>query len=167
MASLEVERRFLIKMPSRPALLARPGAVLYRITQTYLLSEEGVTERVRRREGEDGVTYTHTQKRRLSAMTAQEDEEEIGAEEYARLLLRADPALSRIEKTRITLPHGEHLLEIDLYPFWERTALLEVELPREDAPLSLPEYLHILAEITHDGRYRNAAMAREIPPEAP
>ncbi len=164
---LESERRFLIEMPRVDELLARPGARLFRITQTYLLAETGVTERVRRLEGEDRVTYTHTKKRRVSAMTAVEDEEEIGAEEYARLLLRADRTLRPIEKERVTLPYGEHLLEIDIYPFWQRTALLEVELPSEDAPLSLPGFLHILSEITCDGRYRNAAMAKAIPPEAP
>ena len=165
MASLEVERRFLIEMPSRAALLARPGAVLYRITQTYLLSEKGVTERVRRREGKDGTVYTHTKKLRLSAASAHEEERTVTEEEYARLLLRKDPERIPIEKERITLPYATHLLEIDIYPFWQRTALLEVELPAEDAPLQLPDFLHIHREITEDGRYRNAAMARDIPPE--
>lgn len=167
MASLETERRFLITMPKREALLSRPGARSARIVQTYLLSDEGVTERVRRLAGEDGTVYTHTKKRRVSAMTAIEDERTVTEEEYRTLLLRADGRCRPIEKERITLPEGALLFEIDIYPFWQNTALLEVELPSERAPLALPPYLHILTEITKDGRYRNAAMARSIPPERP
>ncbi len=167
LSALETERRFLVEMPNREALLSLPGAESSRIVQTYLASSLGVTERVRRREWESGVAYTHTAKHRVTAATAYEDERRIDKDEYERLLLRADRALRTIEKERITIPYGPHLLEIDLYPFWQHTALLEVELPCEDAALSLPPYLHILTEITEDGRYRNAAMARELPPERP
>lgn len=161
----ETERKFLIAMPDPARLLAEPGARADRITQTYLLSPRDVTLRVRRRETETGVLYTATKKRRLSDMTAEEQERTITEAQYRALLAAADPALSPIEKTRYTVPFGPHLLEVDVYPFWGRTAILEIELPSEDAPVSLPPYLTVLREVTADKRYKNVALAKAIPAE--
>ena len=161
----ETERKFLIAKPELSYLLALPGAEATAILQTYLVAEPGVTARVRRREGSAGVVYTATEKRRLSAMTAMEDERELAEREYRALLLRANPALRPIEKTRVTVPHGGLLLEIDLYPFWDRTAVLEVELPSEDTPLALPPCLSVLREVTGELAYKNVSLAARIPPE--
>ena len=163
--NLETERKFLIAMPDEGVLRAQPGAICDEIVQTYLLSKEGVTARVRARRGVGGVVYTATEKRRLSDLTAIEDERIIGEEEYRSLLLLRDPALSPIEKRRYAIPFGGHTLEIDIYPFWERQAVLEVELPSEDAPLSLPPYLELLREVSGDRRYKNVSLARAVPAE--
>lgn len=164
-AKPETERKFLIAMPDERLLSSLPGAACDAIVQTYLTADPGVTARVRRREGRDGVTYTHTEKRRLTAMTAWEDEREITEGEYLALLERADPTLRPIEKRRYTIPMDSLLLEIDIYPFWQRQAVLEVELPSEDAALPIPPYLHPIAEVTADRRYKNVALAGCIPPE--
>ena len=70
------------------------------IVQTYLLGEKGATERVRKRGSGDSFVYTHTIKYKLSSMSRREDEREISSEEYAKLLLRADPERNTIEKKR-------------------------------------------------------------------
>ncbi len=165
MPNIETERKFLIAMPDIGVLLSEPGARADRIVQTYLLSPRNVTMRVRRREGRGRVTYTATRKRRLSDMSAIEEEREITEELYRTLLSAADPALRPIEKTRISVPYGGRLLEIDLYPFWERTAILEIELPSEDAPFELPPYLTVLREVTGDKQYKNVSLAKKIPEE--
>ena len=164
-AKPETERKFLIAMPDEGFLAAQEGALCDRIVQTYLAAEPGVTARVRRREGSAGVSYTHTEKRRLTAMTAWEDEREITEEEYLALLKGADPTLRPIEKRRYTVPMGDLSLEIDLYPFWKRQAVLEVELPSEETALSLPPYITVLREVTADRRYKNVSLAGCIPPE--
>ena len=53
---------------------------------------QGVTARVRRAEENGGVRWIYTEKRRLSAMSAYEDERELTPEE-AGALLSADPQL--------------------------------------------------------------------------
>ena len=162
----EIERKFLIVMPEEEMLAALPGAGCDAIVQTYLAAEPGVTARVRRREGSDGtVTYTHTEKRRITDVTALEAEREIGEGEYRRLLKKADPALHPIEKRRWSVPMGDLLLEIDIYPFWQGQAVLEVELPTEDTPTEIPSYLSVLREVTADKRYKNVSLARAIPLE--
>ncbi len=164
-AKPEIERKFLIAMPDEALLSAEEGARCDEILQTYLLAEPGVTARVRRRAGAAGVSYTHTEKRRLTNMTAWEDEREIGEDEYRALLERADPALSGVRKRRYSIPREGLLLEIDLYPFWKKQAVLEIELPSEDTALPLPPYLTVLREVTDDLRYKNVSLARSIPPE--
>ena len=54
---------------------------------------------------------------------------------------------------------------MDLYPEWQRSCILEVELDREDAPLSMPPFLDVIAEVTGDRHYSNVAMSYEFPKE--
>ena len=70
-----------------------------------------------------------------------------------------------MEKTRVCVPHGDHLLEIDIYPFWKKQAVLEVELESEDTPLTLPPYITVLREVTGEKAYKNRALAAHIPEE--
>lgn len=163
--NLEIERKFLIAMPDEGVLARQDGARCDEILQTYLLSEGGVTARVRARRGTSGIVYTATEKRRLTDLTAIEDEREVTEEEYRALLLRRDGALTPIEKRRYAIPYGGHTLEIDVYPFWQRQAVLEVELPSEDTPLTLPPFIRVIREVSGDRRYKNVALARSIPAE--
>lgn len=163
-APIECERKFLILRP-KSTLLLEKGAVASEITQTYLLGSPEVTARVRCRVFSDRVSYTHTQKKKISQLSAYEEEREITQEEYAALLTHADPKRTPIKKTRYALPYEGHLLEIDIYPFWNRQAVLEIELKSEDEAFSLPDFITVIREVTADGAYRNAALARSIPKE--
>ena len=163
--NLEIERKYLIAMPDEAVLSAEAGATCDEIVQTYLLADDGVTARVRARRGVNGTVYTATEKRRLSDLTAIEDERVIDGEEYRALLARRDPALMPIEKRRYAIPFDGYTLEIDIYPFWKKQAVLEVELPSEEARLALPPYIEILREVSRDRRYKNVSLARSIPEE--
>lgn len=159
----EIERKFLIAMPDQ-ALLA--GASRSRIEQTYLLGEEGTTERVRMREYPERTEYTHTTKRKINALRREELEETIDRTAYAALLRRADPERRPIEKQRCCLPYEGQLLEIDIFPFWKDYAILEIELEEEGQTFSLPAEIRVLREVTEDARYTNSALSREIPDPA-
>lgn len=160
----EIERRFLIRRPDEDWL--RSAASGSKITQTYLTSpEKGVSARVRARSAGGKTVYTHTVKTRVSHIRRIETEEEIGPEAYRELLKSADPARRTIEKQRWLLEYEGQLFEIDLFPFWSRQALMEIELSGEGQPVSFPPEIRILREVTEDGRYTNRALAREIPPE--
>ena len=157
----EIERKFLIRYPDEE-MLARKGESS-RITQTYLLGEHDTSERVRLRERDGVCVYTHTVKRRITDMRRVEIEREISREEYLRLLQRADPERRTIEKTRWCLPYAGQLLEIDLFPFWNDRAYLEIELKEEGQALAIPPELEVIREVTDDIRYTNSSLAREIP----
>lgn len=158
----EIERKFLIRRPAAAWLEANcEGSD---IIQTYLKTEAtGHSDRVRRREGKDGVVYTHTVKRRISDLRREEQEREISEREYLALLQRADPERRSIEKRRYVLAYEGKDFEIDVYPFWQDRAVMEIELADEAEAVKLPPEIEIIKEVTQDRRYTNAALAKAIP----
>ncbi len=161
---VECERKFLIRYPEKEWLTAM-GAQKSLIEQTYLLSEKGVTERVRKRDFGGRTVYYYTKKVRISALSAEEYEKEIAKEEYEALLSRRDETSKTVEKERYALPFGKHILEIDIYPFWSRQAVLEVELASEDERFMLPDKIEIIREVSGEKAYKNAFLAKKIPNE--
>ena len=160
----EIERKYLIGMPDRDYLTR--NASPSQIEQTYLLSPDPhVTERVRRRGAEGEWQYYHTQKSRITDRKRLEDEREIDRAEYEKLLSRADPEKKQIQKTRWVLPWLGQSFEIDIFPFWDDRAILEIELEDEEQQVTLPPQIRVIREVTADWRYSNSALSREIPME--
>ena len=157
--NIETEKKYLIKMPSDAFVEALPAEDVSRISQTYLLSEEGVTARVRKRIFSDRVSYTKTLKMRISDMSAFEDEREISEDEYLEEIKNADPKRQTVEKTRALIRCSGHTFEIDIYPFWQSQAVMEVELLSEDEKFTLPPEIEIIRDVTADKRYKNASLA--------
>ncbi len=163
---LEIERKYLIGMPDLAALSALPGCVVSEIRQTYLPDPApGATERIRLRRFPDRTEYTHTVKIRLSKVEAREDEETIDETAYRSLLSRRDPALNTVEKTRYAFPLDGQVYEVDVYPFWEKVAILETELSDAAAHAPIPPFLTVIREVTGKAAYTNRNLARRIPPE--
>lgn len=159
----EIERKFLIAMPDEDFL---SGADCSHIVQTYLLGEEGTTERVRSRSYPDRTEYTHTTKMKISNIRRIEKEETVDRQAYEALLTRADPERRAIEKRRFCLPFAGRTLEIDVFPFWRDYAILEIELEEERQDFSLPPQICMIREVTDDPRYTNSALSLEIPDPA-
>ena len=159
---MEIERKFMIAMPEN-ALLETLDST--QIIQTYLLGEKSATERIRKRGRGDNFVYTHTVKYKISNMSRREDEREISREEYELLLKRADPERRTIEKTRYCYTYAGALWEIDVFPFWQDKAIMEIELASEDEAIVFPDNILVIRELTDDKRYTNAAMAKKIPEE--
>ncbi len=162
---IECERKFLIRYPDLNLLKAQKDVRISEIVQTYLTSPQGITDRVRARTALGKTTYTRTRKIRVSVLSAEEYESEISEETYKSLLQNADPERSPICKTRFVLPCGKHFAEIDIYPFWQKQAILEIELQSEEEAFTLPSFVEIIREVSADKRYKNACLAREIPAE--
>ena len=156
---LEIERKFVILTPSLSWLERQPGARKVEIEQTYLLSDASCSRRVRLWREEDELHCIRGLKRSLSDMTRIEEEDEISFEEYRELLSEADPARRPVRKTRWCVPYEGHVLEIDLYPFWDTQAVLECELEHEEEAFSLPPEITVLREVTSDRRYLNSVLA--------
>ncbi len=159
----EIEKKFLIRYPSEEVLSLIDEKKRSRIIQTYFLSEEGITARVRMREYFDHVKYTKTEKKRISNISCFEDERELGESEYQNELEAADPKRNPIEKERLLLDFGGHIFEIDLYPFWKDRAIMEIELSEETEAFDLPPFIEVIKDVTEDKRYKNAKLALDIP----
>ena len=158
----EIERKFLIKLPNVSLLREMPNCQEAEILQTYLTSEDGAEERIRQRGRDGGYTFTHTIKRPTDDPAKRiETERRIDRDEYLRLLMRADPRLHPVRKTRFCVlqRESEQYLEIDLYPGAQKYAVLEVELRSAKDEVVFPDFLEVVREVTVDGKYRNHSIA--------
>ena len=157
---LEIVRKFLVVPPDGDWLAQQKDCRRVEIRQAYLISHEGEELRIRERREGDKCIYYKTLKRRLSDRKRLEIEERLSEGEYLRLLKAADPELRQISKTRYCLNHEGQFFQLDLYPFWDDQALLEIELSDENEEIRFPEGLTVLREVTGDRNYSNAALAR-------
>ena len=163
---LEIERKYLIRMPDEAYLAALPGCVIWDVEQTYLnRGADGSSRRVRRIVVGGAVKYLFTSKRRVDAMSCEETEGEISAEEYAALAKQADPERRPVAKRRYRIPYEGQLLEVDVYRFWSDRATLEIELKDEGQPVKLPDWLHVIREVTGEDAYKNLNLALHVPME--
>ena len=157
---LEIERKYLIKHPDTRALAELSGVHMSTIVQTYLCPETHPHARVRARTENGHTVYTHTVKTPVSAITRIEDEHEISFEEYEALLAHADKNSATIYKTRYNLPFEGFVFEIDIYPFWDDVAVMEIELPSEDKTFTFPDGIEVIREITDEKAFSNRSLAK-------
>ena len=160
---IETERKFLIYMPDLKLLESCDGVKIKKIEQTYLEDESGKNARVRRIDEGGRVSFVKTVKQRISTLSSFEDEQEIDENTYAAELLHADKTKQTVRKTRYCIPFDNHVIEIDVYPFWNDRAILEVELASEDESFSLPDHIKVIKEVSEDSRYKNTKLAESVP----
>ncbi len=157
---LEIERKFIIKMPTENFL---SHGVTWHITQVYLKPEhEGENRRVRRAECRGQVVYTLTAKVRKNDLSCYEDERVIDHASFLAFRAQAREDSAPVEKIRHAVPYHGHILEIDVYPFWQNYAILEVELQSEKEVFEFPHEIKVIREVTADPRYKNTNIARHL-----
>lgn len=146
---IEIEKKYLVKDDSWRGLAE---GILYR--QGYLSSGQGPTVRVRL----VGNTGYLTIKGRSSDFSSHEFEYQIPPEE-ANALLETLATSSIIEKFRHKIDYDGFTWEVDEF-LGENLGLImaEIELEAEDQDFPLPAWIG--EEVTGDGRYYNASLAR-------
>ena len=155
----EIERKFLIEYPDIKVLEKNPNCKKVEIIQTYLNADNGDEIRVRQR-GEDGnYIYFKTIKKKVDNIKRVEIETRLTKDEYLTLLMDADTAKRQIRKNRYCLTYDSQYFEIDIYPFWNDKAILEIELSDEKADVSFPDFIKVIKEVTDDNSYKNASLA--------
>ena len=133
---IEIERKYLIKMPDEAFLATIEGATVTDITQTYL----------------------------VPIIPRHEQEEALDEKKYLSMLKKADKNLTPIKKRRWKIPMKNGLFaEIDIYPFWKKQAICEVETETEDEYYTLPDFIEVIREVTEDKSYTNRSMAFFVP----
>ena len=149
---IEIERKFLLR---RLPPVLRPDAVL-ELEQGYLPGER-LVERVRRVRDREGERFFRTVKGAMG-LARVEIEEEASRELFAALW----PLTlgRRVRKRRYKVRAGELVWELDF--FLDRELVLaEVELPSEDTPVPIPEWLRpcLVREVTGNPEYQNSNLA--------
>ena len=116
-----------------------------------------------RQRGENGdYVYFLTTKRKVTDIKRVEIERRLSKDEYLTRLMDADTSKKQIRKTRYCLTYENQYFEIDIYPFWDKQAIMEIELADETTPVRFPEFIRVLKEVTDDASYKNASLANII-----
>ena len=163
MTPIETERKFLIRYPDISILECAPNVRIKKLEQTYLICEDGKSARVRKICEGKKVKFVKTIKERISILSVYEDEFEIDESRYNEELKTRDPEKNTIVKTRYCIPFDNHIIEIDIFPFWSDRAILEIELGGEKEEFSLPDFVRVIKEVSDDPQYKNTKLAKSIP----
>ena len=156
----EIERKFLIEYPDLAWLGKLPNCQRVEIIQTYLTAPAGEETRVRQRGCDGHYVYMQTTKKKVTDVKRVEVERRLSQAEYLRLLMDADPACRPIRKDRYCLTYENQYFEIDVYPFWDHQAIVEIELTDENTQIRFPAQLKVIREVTDDPAFKNASLAR-------
>ncbi len=145
----EIERKFLVIGDAWREL-----ATSFQFCQGYIYSSQHCFVRIRKESNQAFLTV----KGPKSGIARPEFEYPIPPQD-AEELLQTLANKPLIYKTRHKLPMGQHIWEIDEFE-GDNTGLIvaEIELESENTPFEKPSWLG--QEVTHDARYRNAALAR-------
>lgn len=149
--TLEVERRWLVKIPQNLSDFRYSE-----IEQAYLAPESGFQGRIRRRDNK----YIYTEKARTGKNLVRiENEREITESEYNEY--KKHIILNIVKKKRYIIPHGGLEFELDVFENTaeEGYAIMEAELPDENAEAVLPDFIEVVREVTEDVYYTNRNFA--------
>lgn len=154
-------RRFLVKMPSKDYLDTIPDNKRIEIVQTYLTPNNNVAEiRLREREVGGARYFYQTMKRKGENGEYVEIEKRLSAEEYKELLWTEDTTKGRIRKVRYVIETKDCFFDLDVYPFWQDKAILEVSLGPQKGPIaSFPKEIEVIREITEEPEFDNGKIA--------
>lgn len=157
---VETRRRYLIEYPNVEWLEQNPTCRRVEIIQTYLNGEPGEEVRLRQSGSRGHYVYDKTVSRRTAGQKTIKVERRLTSNEYITLLMDADTSRRQIRKTRFCLTYRNQSFEIDVYPFWQKQAIAEIELSDENAEVSFPEEIRIIRDVTDDRDYETGSLSR-------
>jgi len=146
----EIERKFLVEGD-----FCTEDTHSVEITQGYLCKDQGITVRVRIKDGRGYLTI----KGKRTGISRFEWEKEITVEEAEALL--AQTKSGRIEKTRYLINNsdGKYVWEVDVFHGDnEGLIIAEIELGSEDDTFDRPDWLG--CEVTDNPKYYNSYLTK-------
>ena len=158
---IEDEKKYLIQYPDLELISKQVNLTCLDIVQTYLCSENpDVERRIRQRGIGNDFTYYYTEKRNFSEGKRIEVEHKISEKEYLSLLLQADITLHQIIKKRYCFVYENQYFELDIYPFSNTQAILEIELTSSTREVVMPSFINVVKDDTNDVSYKNYSLAK-------
>lgn len=155
---LEIEKKFLIRMPDLKWILENTNVTVAKISQTYLgKRKDGFGDRVRKMIINGKIKYFYTSKKSISGMTRIEIEREISQKEYFEYMSKKNKSTT-LKKTRYIIEMNNLKYEIDIYPFWEETAIMEIELKSEKQKYKIPDFIDVIGDVTNNKDYSNSSL---------
>ena len=156
---LEIERKFLIEYPDLDLLRNMKTCRRIPITQAYLSAPDEGRFRVRKMGEGTEALYIKTIKHKINDLKRIEIEDYISEEEYKSYLENKDCVEGIISKDRYCIAWKSEYFELDVYPFWNDRATLEIELLDEDQQYELPDFINLVRDVSTEKEYRNKYLA--------
>jgi len=154
------ERKYLIRKPDIAYLESLENIRKLEIEQAYLNSDINETIRIRKKGSEDGFIYTLTNKRFNGKTQRLTSEKRLEKDAYEALMTTRDKSRSIINKTRYCLAANEQNFDIDIFPFMENEAILEIKLSSKETEVKIPDFIEVIKEVTDDEEYQNYSLAK-------
>ena len=85
----------------------------------------------------------------------------ISKEQYDSYLAQRQYVTGVISKDRYCIVDNNTYYELDVYPFWNDRATIEIELLSEDQRYQLPKFVKLIREVSSEPDYRNLALAQK------
>ena len=157
---LKLKENFLIEYPDIEFLNSIKTCrriLLHR--HTSLLPRKDISESAK---GEgDKAVYIKTVKIKISDIKRIEIENYISKEQYDSYLAQRKYVTGVISKDRYCIVDNSTYCELDVYPFWNDRATIEIELLSEDQRYRLPKFVKLIREVSSEPDYRNLALAQK------
>ncbi len=160
---LEIERKFLLK--SLPDIKADQ---VVEIEQFYFKNDKGIWERARSWFSSNGdKKYIHTVKKSVSKSVNIEDEHDLTFKQFISFKNKCykTPDDSKyIKKTRYIYKDGSLKWEIDEFNNDYKLIIAEIEIPRQDYEVIIPDYLKdlVLIEVTGMKPFSNRSLSLKL-----
>lgn len=162
---IEIERKFLVVHPNLFYLVHQCGAVPIDIDQVYLQKKKGIRQRIRRRSQDGYSIFSLTHKEAIEERIHREVEKRINEKTYrAKLRSQRDHSYDIICKKRYCFLWDGQYFELDIFEQPRRykgLALMEIELEDKDQPITMPPFIKVIQEVTHDVFFANSSLAKK------
>lgn len=153
--------KYLIKMPDLQKLREVYNPETFEMVQIYLTATNPRVERIVRQQSSGGHSlYFYTEKRFKSEAQRWETEKPISEKHYTKYLMEYDTRLRPVIKTRYCLAYKDQHFDIDIYPFSNEKALVEIKVPSPETKVELPPELTLIMDVTDNKNYKNRSLAQ-------
>ncbi len=157
LSNTENEVKYLVEFVEKKKLI-KYSVREVDIEQIYLQSDVG-THRIRKRGFNGNYCYFETVKIRINDSKCYEYEGVISEEKYEDLKNQADLNSHPIRKKRYCFLYKSQYFELDVFPFWNDKALLELELVNDNQIIDLPSEIKVIEDVTKNKKYKNKFLA--------
>ena len=158
--TLEIERKYLIKYPNINFLNNYAFCEKVEISQSYLTLPNNEKIRIRKRGLNNNYIYFKTIKKNINNIKRIEIENRLTEQEYLSYLNESIETYT-ITKDRYCIMYKNQYFELDVYPFWDNQAVIEIELNDENQKIIFPDFIDFIKEITLDKDYTNHSLAKK------
>ncbi len=152
-----IEKKYLIKMPDINQLLKNKHCRRVHVKQHYIIDDTRKEKEkiVLRRENKKNLYYKVNKKDNVKYKIS------LSADDYINRLENEDTKFYHIYKDRYYYIYDSRCIKIDVFPFWNDKAILEVDLLNERETIKLPKFIEVIEEVTDNEKYKNYYLAEE------